>query len=270
MLFRSWFNGVQDLKHAEVEQFSEEDKKSLTQEATTLLTPVHPKVVALLKTGNLIDALSQVGEQTTGRMAKLATKLSTLLTNTKVEFISGLKNDSGKVVSGLFDPKTNTIKLNSDVDFSLHTLLHESVHAAVSHIIANKGHPVTKQLTELYNNVKDVLDTAYGAKSLDEFIAEAMSNPEFQTKLNGITPKGEPITAWQRFTHAIKNYVRTLIGMPAKGMNSALDVTDVLVDSVLSTAPDMRTAGALYSASVLGRSRDVIDAIAKQIGRAHV
>ena len=99
-----------------------------------------------------------------------------------------LLNDEDIPVAGLYDPKTDTIKLDAEEGLNLHVLLHEAVHAATSHVIDNKSHPVTKQLTELYNNVKDSLDTAYGAQSLDEFVAEAFSNPEFQQKLAAINP----------------------------------------------------------------------------------
>jgi hypothetical protein len=139
-------------------------------------------------------------------------------------------------VAGLYDPKTDTIKLDAEEGVNLHVLLHEAVHAATSHVIDNKSHPVTKQLTELYNNVKDSLDTAYGAQSLDEFVAEAFSNPEFQQKLAAINPKGEPITAWQRFTHAIRNFVRSLMGKDTKGMGTALDASDSLINTILSPA----------------------------------
>ena len=50
---------------------------------------------------------------------------------------------------------------------------------------------MTRQLTKLFEDVKPYLDTAYGAKDVDEFVSEAMSNPEFQAKLAKINPKGE-------------------------------------------------------------------------------
>jgi hypothetical protein len=206
-----------------------------------------------------------VGTQGLGRASEVAKKLSTAIGKTKVEFESGLKDADGKPVAGLYDPKTDTIKLDPKDGLNLHTLLHESVHAATSHVLANKSHAVTKQLTELYNNVKDSLDTAYGAKSLDEFVAEAFSNPEFQQKLSAINPKGEAITAWQRFKHVIHNLVRSIMGKDTKGLNTALNASDLLVNQILSPAPDSRDVGALYSASLLGKSAEVFKSVDDRI-----
>ena len=64
------------------------------------------------------------------------------------------------------------------------------MHAVTSHEIA-KNTPAAKQMRNLFESVKDRLDTAYGATNLDEFVAEAFSNPEFQAKLGRMTAKGE-------------------------------------------------------------------------------
>jgi hypothetical protein len=228
----------------------------LAHDATTLSRPLHPFITDTLKSGDLIGALRLLGRQQLGRTSVAANKLADVLGKTKIEFVSGLKNADGEPVAGLYDPKTDTIKLDSKGDMSVHTLLHEVAHAATSHILSNKSHPVTKQLTELYNNVKDSLDSAYGTMSLDEFVAEAFSNPEFQQKLAGINPKGEPITAWHRFTRAIGNFLRILMGKESKSLDSALDVSDFLIDGILSPAPESRGAGELYSASLLHKGSE--------------
>ena len=246
------FTVQQELARATTEQFKEE-KLELAKDAVVLSMPMHPAVRDALQAGDLREALRMVGTQGLGRASEVAKKLSTAIGKTKVEFESGLKDADGKPVAGLYDPKTDTIKLDPKDGLNLHTLLHESVHAATSHVLANKSHAVTKQLTELYNNVKDSLDTAYGAKSLDEFVAEAFSNPEFQQKLSTINPKGEAITAWQRFKHVIHNLVRSIMGKDTKGLTTALNASDLLVNQILSPAPDSRDVGALYSASLLGK-----------------
>ena len=67
-----------------------------------------------------------------------------------------------------------------------HVLFHEAAHAVTSATIANKSkNPLTKRLTNIFNEVKDQLDTAYGSKNLDEFVAEAFSNPHsFKERLH--------------------------------------------------------------------------------------
>jgi hypothetical protein len=52
----------------------------------------------------------------------------------------------------------------------------------------------------------------------------------FNKTLAGINPKGEKITAMQRFVHAVKNFLRSLIGMDTKSLGSALDSTDYMLE----------------------------------------
>lgn len=255
-----------ELNEAQItERISKADELELTKEDAQLTMPLHPTAEGLLKAGDLKGALSFIAGQDLGRVSAVANKLLSAIGSTKVEVVKGLKNADGKPVAGLFDPKTNTIKLDAEAGMHSHAVLHEAVHAATAHVLSNKSHPVTRQLTELYNNVKDSLDTAYGAQSLDEFVAEAFSNPEFQEKLNAINPKGEPITAWQRFRSTIANFVRRMLGMDTKPVgSSAMDATDRLVNSILSPAPQYRNAGSLYSASLLGKAGNIFDNIANQ------
>ena len=258
------FNVQQELSRANAEQFKG-DELELSRDAVVLTLPLHPAIRKALKAGNLREALTMLGSQNLGRASEVAKKLAGAIGNTKIELEPMLLNAEDVPVAGLYDPKTDTIKLDAEEGMNLHVLLHEAVHAATSHVIDNKSHPVTKQLTELYNNVKDSLDTAYGAESLDEFVAESFSNPEFQQQLAAINPKGEAITAWQRFMHAIRNFVRSIMGKDTKGMGSALDASDSLINAILSPAPDSRDAGSLFSASLLGKSSAAFKALDDRI-----
>tara|TARA_B110000285_G_scaffold217287_1_gene265473 strand:- start:517 stop:3903 length:3387 start_codon:yes stop_codon:yes gene_type:complete len=121
-------------------------------------------------------------------------------------------------------------------------------HAATSEVVANMSSQEAKKLKNLYEGVKDQLDTAYGSQNLDEFIAEAFSNPEFQQKLAGIQYKntgGGFINALKRFYNTIENYVRKLLRMQPKDMNTALNESDQLIRDMLSPAPENRNAGEL-------------------------
>jgi hypothetical protein len=258
------FNVQQEIARAVGEQM-DGNELELSRDAVVLALPLHPAIRKALKAGDLRGALTMLGSQNLGRASEVAKKLAGAIGKTKVELEPMLLNAEDVPVAGLYDPKTDTIKIDAAEGLNLHVLLHESVHAATSHVIDNKSHPVTKQLTELYNNVKDSLDTAYGAQSLDEFVAEAFSNPEFQQKLAAINPKGEAITAWQRFTHAIRNFVRSLMGKDTKGMGTALDASDSLINAILSPAPDSRDAGSLFSASLLGNSSQVFKTLDSRI-----
>ena len=257
-------NAAQALSRAIKEQM-DGDELELARDAVALGMPLHPAVRKALKAGDLRGALTLLGSQNLGRTSEVAKKLAGAIGKTKIEMSSKLRNADGAQVAGLYDPKTDTIKLDAEAGLNPHVLLHEVVHAATSHVIDNKSHPVTKQLTELYNNIKDSLDTAYGAQSLDEFVAESFSNPEFQQKLASINPKGEAITALQRFMHAIRNFVRSLLGKGTKGLGTALDASDSMIDAILSPAPESRGAGALYSAALLGKGGAVFKGIDDRI-----
>ena len=181
--------------------------------------------------------------------------------STKVEVVENLKTAAGEPVAGLFDPETNTIKLDSEIGMNPHVLLHEMTHAAASATLSNKSHPMTRQLTKLFEDVKPYLDTAYGAKDVDEFLSEAMSNPEFQAKLAQINPKGGEHSALQRFFNSVGNFLRKLVGMQPKKIESAQTVADRLVDGILAPAPKYRNANELPMASTAKDVKEKMEGI---------
>jgi hypothetical protein len=218
----------------------------VTDAVAGLGLPVHPAVSSAVRDGDLSGALNVLAMTSQDkRVAQIARKMAQVVGNTKVEVVNKLKGADGTPAAGLFDPKTNIIKLDATNGINPHTLLHEATHAAVSATLANKNSPVTKQLTKLFEDVKDSLGTYYGATSLDEFVSEAFSNPEFQRTLAGLNPDGSNISALQRFMNTVGNFVRKLLGMQVKPVGSALNAADTLIDSILSAAPDYRNAGEL-------------------------
>ena len=205
-------------------------------------------VKELLKKGDLKGALQSLAKSTKSKRVKqIARALSENTGTTKIELANeaSLKDKGYEIgdkgdVAGLFDPKTNTILLNSNMPLTVHGLLHEATHAATINVLKNPSHPMTKQLNKLYADVKSELNTAYGAENLNEFVAEAFSNPTFQRKLASINPKGDDINGLQRFFRAVTNYVRKLIGMDTKPVGSALDAADAAIIEILS--PSMSTS----------------------------
>jgi len=213
------------------------------------LSEALPKdVKALLKKGDLKAALQSLAKSTKSKRVKqIARALSENTGTTKIELANeaSLKDKGYEIgdkgdVAGLFDPRINTVILNSNMPLTIHALLHETTHATTINQLKNKSHPATKQLEKLYKDVKPYLDTAYGAENLNEFIAEAFSNPVFQRKLASINPKGDDISALERFYRAVTNYVRRLIGMDTKPVGSALDEADAAIIAMLS--PNMATS----------------------------
>jgi hypothetical protein len=204
-------------------------------------------VKALIKKGDLKGALQSLSKSSKNkRIKQIARALSENTGTTKIELANeaSLKDKGYDIgdksdVAGMFDPRINTILLNSNLPLTVHALLHEATHASTINQLKNKSHPATKQLNKLYQDVKPYLDSVYGAENLNEFIAEAFSNPVFQRKLASINPKGEEISALQRLFRTVTNYVRRLIGMDTKPMGSALDEADAAIIAMLS--PNSRT-----------------------------
>lgn len=232
------------------------EKKLERGSVMALDIPLHPAVRVALRENNLQGALSALAATTPdNRVRQIASKLSKVAGDTKIEIVKDLKD------AGSFDPETNTIKLSADEGMNPHVLLHEATHAATSATLGNKTHPLTRQLTNLYNDVKDYLDTAYGAKDVDEFVSEAMSNPEFQAKLAAINPKGEEINALQRFYNSVGNFLRKLVGMQPKKIDSAQTMADRLIDGILAPAPEYRNAPELAMESTAKGVKDEAKAV---------
>ena len=208
---------------------------------------VHPAALSALKDGDLAGALSILAMSPDTRVSRIAKALADNIGNTKVEVFFDTKKDS---LAGFFDPQTNTVNLNEAYGISEHTLLHEMVHAATSATLAKKSDPITKQLTTLYNDVKDMLGTAYGTKNLDEFVSEAMSNPEFQAELATLHPKGSKINGLQRFFNSVGNLIRRMLGQDVKDIDTALTRADALIHEILAPAPEFRDANILAMASL--------------------
>ena len=230
----------------------------------TLLRPLHPHARDLLAAGNLRGALMVTAEVNDGLAGQAARKLADVMGTTTVKVERNLTTAAGKRVPGLFDPKTNTITLDAETGMDAHPLLHEATHAATHATLRNPSHPLTKQLGNLYNDVKDQLDTAYGAQSLDEFASEAFSNPEFQQKLASMLADGRANTVWNRFTRAIANFVRRLMGMDTKPTDSALDRADSLISAILAPSPASVDAGVLYAAAAGKSFGGLFDTIGKR------
>lgn len=212
---------------------------------------LEPEVVELLREGKLVEALDVLAQNKNKEVARVARAVSSAILKdggTKVTLESNLMGTDGRLLAGTFDPKTNTIIINKDLTPTAHVLLHEALHAVTSHELANKSSPITKQLQTLFDNVKDRLEDSYGATNLDEFIAEAFSNPEFQAKLASMDIKGNKLPAWKQFINAVLNTVRKALKIPFTKTTTARSEVDKLVTELMSPAPEYRNAARLNMA----------------------
>ena len=238
-------------------------KKPLLAEAT-IDTPLRPVVKTMLLKGDLSGALSALGLTSPSLLVqRLATKLGKNIGTTKLTTAANLKTPDGVPVAGYFDPKTNTITLDKTSGINAHTLLHEMIHAVTSAVLANKAHPLTKQLTKIFEGVKaqELATGEYAATNLDEFVAETLANPDFSTQMKITTVNGR--NPFYQMARAIANYVRTLLGRPTVPEQSTFDAVDNLVQALMSPTLEGRNASKMYvmSQTVAG-SKAIINNLA--------
>jgi hypothetical protein len=194
-----------------------------------------------LRQGDLVTALRSLAENTNNSSIKrIANKMADKVGNTKVIVTPDLFLDGNPYAT--FNPKTNTIELDSILGMNTHVLLHEMTHALTSAELSNPSSPTTKQLKTIYEKVKDRIDTAYGTENLDDFVAETFSNPAFQQKLAKLSVDGEPITALQKFANIIVNIIRRIAGYSPIDKNAYTATSDI-IESMLAPAPAYRDAG---------------------------
>ena len=125
-------------------------------------------------------------------------------------------------VGGLYDVGSDTIKVSDYKSKDENVLAHEIVHAQVANIVADPKpaqRPTVQRLNKLYEHVKqqykkaganedpDFYRLPYGVSSIQEFIAEGISDPWFQYELSRI--KYQNTTAWDKFTE----YIAKLLGL---------------------------------------------------------
>jgi hypothetical protein len=203
---------------------------------SALHSPAHPGVLKMLERGNIVGALRMLADNASSDFASgIAGKLQKYLGDVKVEY--GAKQSS-------YDPKTNTIYLTDNA--TEYEVLHEGAHAALSHVLANPSHPVTRQFTKLFEEAKKNLDGGvYGAKDVQEFAAEIWSNEDFRSQLKEMQTDKPKVSMWDKIMGALRSF----FGLPPK-QTSALSVADLMLDEIVSPPPETRNGDTLYAQAV--------------------
>jgi hypothetical protein len=208
--------------------------------------PLSNVVSGLLRAGDLGAALRTLAATSNDpEVTAVASKLAKMVGDTKVEVVKSLPGGA----FGRFGSGANTIEILDGPGLNTHVLLHEMTHAATVATLANKGHPLTRKLQKIFDETREHMPTAYGYTNLQEFVAEAFTNPRFQTQLAGLRVNGEPITPFAKIKAAISNFLRSLIGKPVKPVESALEQTTSLIDNILAPAPNNIGAGEFFMLS---------------------
>lgn len=208
--------------------------------ATTTSAKRVGRIESAVNNGDINEVLSEIADdkhRNIGVFAKNLLKLvGALKLNAKIEF--------GKVkagASGRFSPSTNTITLSGkdgkytgERDLS-ETVVHEIAHYLTDHVIDNRTaylktitDPVERKEVEAalnrlvinFKQAKDKLGDKFDIPTIKEFIAEAFSNPAFQSALINLDRVANdkrtyaPATE-NAFTRFVKNVAAALGIRPA-------------------------------------------------------
>ena len=256
-----------------------------------LESALHPAIIKALRAGNMRAVLQGIAATNVDPyIQNLAAKLVNYVGDTKVYTTSSsprvrslLTNaTTGEVYAGTYvlmdkadydrivgetskayaDSLQNSILINEATGLNAHTILHEMVHAATAREIkANPNGPFAKRMESLQADAMQAVGAEfvkrgeplpYGFENMNEFVAEAMSNQEFQQLLDRIFPNTKRASALTQFVRNLLNFVRAkILNRPVKsyadtdGM-SVFDEVDYLTQSVFSLAPEYAAKVSLY------------------------
>ena len=236
---------------AEAREANPEVQKENRNEAA--YDEVATQLMKAIDTGNFANFVeAALGSSTDPQDKIIVNKVRKMGLRTKVVVgkVARNKGIAAENDAGVYDPATDTITLDPRLGLTSHTAMHELVHAAISHVLRNPDHPLTKQLTAIYNGIYSQLGSSYGAQDIQEFAAELVSNPEFKEALKGIkAPKGGNML--QRIIQHIAEFFGFRKGTNAyeAGIKTINDIFDIANDvgpsegeQMFNIVTDMRNA----------------------------
>jgi hypothetical protein len=213
-----------------------QDEALAAQMAEDFVNSNVAKAIQRNELGNALDAL--IKAEKNPEVKKILQKIKGMGLKTAIR-VGKIQPKPGKMNIydfAEFDPATNTITYDPRY-LNKGTTIHEIVHAAVSKVLLNPSHPLTKELTKLYEGVYNQLGSSYGALDIHEFAAELISNPEFQATLKAIkAPRGGNM--FQRMMQAIAEFFGFRKAY-TKGIQTISDIIDLSGDVEASDAAKM-------------------------------
>lgn len=171
--------------------------------------------------------------------------------------------------SGTYLTNSDQINLNRDKGGNNPwTFLHEVAHAATHWALDPRNYEsLTKEqkvavaeLERTYKIARELWKSGNEISSLDEFVVEAFSNPEFQRFLKDVPMPNQKATFWNKFTDTIKNLfglgnvlgytlanANTLLQAPpsqsaeARALNQQGKLGGYLLDDTFKAGPESRS-----------------------------
>ena len=254
-------------------------------EAIALDRPLSPEIEYALRQGQLelaVQLMRMPKYESNAKAREAAAALQRVVSTTKVEIqplkkfqntVSDLFKNTRTPIApedvrarGVYDPKTDKIYLSSDTSeaglngVNAATLLHELTHAGTLFSLKkDKGSANYNRLNELYTYAKDKLGDMAGTEKLEEFVAEAFSNPIFQEKLASLWIPKHKTSVWQKFV----DWIRNRLGFKKRKSDNVLDETNAFIYRILSGNRLNDTGPWLMAAETSGTTEKVLGEIIK-------
>jgi hypothetical protein len=183
----------------------------------------------------------------------------------------------GHKYAAAYNPETNTVALFRPASSERH-MLHELMHAASLNALSGKG-LAAMQMKALFAHVEKTGRAhglfydqktkrgIYGMANIDEFIAEAFSNPKFQAMLKNVPApqrSGSLSSAWNWFVRII----RGILGVSPNQENALAQALEIGVDVMRENMKASEADGDTRYAN--GSKQTDSDAFRKWFGKSAV
>jgi len=212
--------------------------------------PDHVDVRTMLKA--VVDIADETDDILAAELARnlLDNADSDLFARTSVELVPYDGENVGAYYDGM-------VTLTRDV--GPRVALHEAAHAATYRILhadpatlSEAGRTAVRRLNELYDEVKAsgrIPKAEYGFTNIDEFVAEAYSNDEFQSWLRSVPVAGSSRSLWDAFVETISEWL---------GLSSSDAFAHVMANTQIVIRERPSGATATPSAPLFSRKGDTI------------
>lgn len=157
--------------------------------------------------------------------------------------------------SGYYDAATDTIVLDPQEGLTEETFLHEATHAALAQALNNPDLQITKDFFKFYSDIKDQMGDMYGGQDLQEFAAELVGNPEFQSLLKDTKAPDAP--ASKNLFRSIMEAIARFFGF--RPQQTAYDKGLDFIDKVLDVSQDVEPT--LFDRLLLGTPQSAGNAL---------
>lgn len=269
-------------------------------------TEAHPQAGALLRAGRFAEALGTLARTAATRLQRrLARALTPRLQNVRSQIVPaetmnrvleamgmvGQGVPAGQIPGGvyiwpasaekvqqlraaglndaadIFETYNGQILFNEAAGVSAELTLHEAVHAAADAVLNNRSHPITKRLEQLRSDLIDTMGpNAYGLSNVNELLAHGMTDPEFRRRLGYVGTKGQRLSTWDRFRNILRDFMRSIMGLPPGPPGSGRDIVDRAMDDILALGPtDGANSPILGGSFSMNGAKDALKDIASRM-----